>query len=101
MGYTYCSHTECTNTSCFRHQRNATNKVFISIADLLGDCCYQHSNVDDCKESSIRRMALLAAICRGTQKTAYSCDDTCKALCGNDGTCVYCATIADAIEEVL
>jgi hypothetical protein len=45
------------------------------------------------------RERLLVAICRGMQKTIYKCDEVCKAMCGNDGVCVFCATVADAIEE--
>ena len=47
------------------------------------------------------RNDLLAAICRGTQKTNYKCDEVCKAMCGNDGTCAYCSIIADSVEEII
>ena len=107
MSLTYCSRTDCKQEACFRHQKRAPMYTEISIADL-NDGCYLSPEVDDTmtieaikRSQDAARKDLLAAICRGTQKTNYKCNDTCKALCGNDGTCAYCSTIADAVEEML
>lgn len=129
MGKTYCSRTTCMYTDCDRHQCRAPAGVDISIADLndgycfaktdycvQSDCrkvtCKYHQNHMDPKvphdivdldlgcyvgPESMARLKL--AICRGTQKTNYKCDEVCKAMCGSDGHCAYCATIAEAIEE--
>jgi hypothetical protein len=90
---TYCSRVDCVHVGCSRHQDNATDDRDLSIADLNDGLCY------DQKEIKNNRARLLQAICNGTQKTNYKCDAVCKAMCGNDGTCVYCAAIADAVEE--
>ena len=92
---TYCSHIDCSDTECRYHQSKAPKGVDISISDLNDDYCYiptVHNNSRD---------RLLSAICKGTQKTNYKCDEVCRAMCGSDGHCAYCATIADAVEEVL
>lgn len=89
---TYCSRVTCMHEDCSRHQHNIT-KDMISIADLSDGWCF------DEKTSNESRQRLLRAICKGTQKTNYKCNEVCKAMCGNDGVCAYCATIADAIEE--
>lgn len=97
---TYCSQTLCAHLDCVRHQYNAPAGD-ISIADLNDGLCFDPMdfipNDEDFPVSN--RARLLAAICKGTQNTACKCNASCKALCGNDGTCFYCATIADAIEE--
>jgi hypothetical protein len=104
MSITYCSHIDCRHP-CLRNQKFAPKDMDISIADLDNNC-YLSPKVDDAmtiraikRSQDATRNDLLAAICRGTQKTNYKCDDTCKALCGNDGTCAYCSIIADSIEE--
>lgn len=103
---TYCSRTDCRHP-CLRNQKFAPKDRDISIADLDNNC-YLSPEVDDAMTiSAIKRSQdatrndLLAAICRGTQKTNYKCDTVCKAMCGSDGHCAYCSTIADAVEEVL
>jgi hypothetical protein len=93
MSITYCSRITCVHKDCFRHQYNAPEDRNISIADLNDGWCF-----DSPKEPTDRER-LLAAICKGTQKTNYKCNDACKAMCGNDGTCAYCSVIAYAIEE--
>lgn len=102
MDITYCSQTMCAHLDCIRHQYNAPVGRDISIADLNDGLCFDPMeflpNEDDLPENN-RRERLLAAICKGTQKTNYKCNDACKAMCGNDGTCAYCSVIADAIEE--
>lgn len=92
---TYCSHIDCSDTECGYHQSKAPQNVDISIADLNDDYCYIPMVPNNSREK------LLTAICKGTQQTTYKCDDVCKAMCGSDGHCVYCETIADAVEEVL
>lgn len=95
MEMTYCSHIDCIHTDCVRHQDFAPRDRDISIADLNDGLCF------DSKEVRLsERQRLLAAICRGTQKTNYKCDSVCKAMCGSDGTCAYCSIIADSIEEM-
>jgi hypothetical protein len=100
MDKTYCSHTECVQTGCDRHQIGAPSGTYISIADLLSDSCFiskpqQNIGVDVTND----RSRLLAAICRGTQNTNYKCDEVCKAMCSSVGDCYYCASIADVIVE--
>jgi hypothetical protein len=86
----YCMMSDCIKKDCRFHLTRAPEGVAVEATDQdLG--CYVGPNN--------RRKDLLKAICRGTQKTNYKCDDTCKALCGNDGTCAYCSIIADSIEE--
>ena len=97
MGKTYCSLLNCVYTTCSRHQHNAPPGSRISIANLNDGYCYMPNDINYDGEDKYAR--LLLAICRGTQKTGYQCDTTCKALCGNDGGCNYCAFIADAIVE--
>lgn len=80
-----------------RHQAHAPKDHVISIADLDDGYCFMPAR----EAVTDRREKLCAAICYGTQHTAYNCDNVCKAMCGSDGSCAYCATIADAIEEVM
>ena len=95
---TYCSHIDCYyKEDCPRHQIHAPSGIIISIADLDDGYCFVP---EPNKQPSVREN-LLAAICRGTQNTNYACDTVCRSMCGNDGTCVFCATIADAVEEVI
>ena len=95
---TYCSHIDCYyKEDCSRHQSHAPTGIDISIADLNDGYCFVQ---EPSKQASVRE-TLLAAICRGTQNTTYACDAVCRAMCGNDGTCAFCATIADAVEEVI
>jgi hypothetical protein len=96
--FTYCSHTNCYYKDCARHQHNAPKDIAISIADLDDGFCFVPEVIIP-ETVNTDRERLLAAICRGTQKTNYKCDGICKALCGNDGTCAYCSYIADTIEE--
>jgi hypothetical protein len=97
MGKTYCSLTNCTQLDCPRHQSSAPPGSIISIANLNDGYCYIPDIVNQGDENE--RSRLLLAICRGTQKTNYECDEVCKAMCGSVGDCHYCATIADAIIE--
>jgi hypothetical protein len=100
MGRTYCSQTTCINRDCARHQINAPASVeIISIADLNDGLCFTSKEAFVTENTKSNRERLRAAICRSNQRTAYYCNDVCRALCGNDGSCVYCAIIADAIEE--
>jgi hypothetical protein len=92
---TYCSRVNCVHIDCSRHQDNAPNGAIISIADLNDGWCFDEAGETD------DRKRLLAAICRGTQKTNYTCTDACKALCDSNGNCAYCSIIADSIEEVI
>ena len=103
---TYCCRTDCRHETCLRHSRLAPKDRDISIADL-NDNCYLSPEVDDQiylgaikRSQSASRGDLVAAICYGTQHTAYHCDDVCKLICGGGGNCAYCDTIADAIEGV-
>jgi len=107
VSLTYCSRISCRQETCFRHQKRAPLYTEISIADL-DDNCYLSPEVDDAmtieairRSQDATRNDLLAAICRGTQKTNYKCSDACKALCDSNGSCAYCSTIADAVEDVL
>lgn len=94
MSITYCSQMICTHTECSRHQHNAPEDKDISIADLNDGWCF-----DAVTTPSDERNRLLKAICKGTQKTNYKCNDVCRAMCGSDGCCAYCSIIADAIEN--
>jgi hypothetical protein len=99
---TYCSQTLCAQLDCVRHQYHAPLDDNLSIADLNDGLCFTPMEfIPDDSElpGQVSRERLLKAICKGTQKTNYKCDDVCKAMCGNDGTCAYCSTIADAVEE--
>ncbi len=104
MALTYCSHTDCVHLDCARHQHSVNKDSIISIADLNDGLCYSSMfrmpNTSEMPEKG-RREKLLRAICVGTQKTNYKCDDVCKAMCGSNGTCAYCSIIADAVEEVV
>lgn len=107
VSITYCSRTSCRQETCFRHQKRAPLYTEISIADL-NDGCYLSPEEDDKmtieaikRSQDAARNDLLAAICRGTQKTNYKCDEVCKAMCNSDGHCAYCSIIADSIEEVI
>lgn len=97
MGITYCSKFDCAYTSCTRNQCHAPKDDSISIADLCDGWCYMPAE----HEPFNKRKELLAAICRGTQKTNYKCSEVCRAMCGNDGTCAYCSIIADFVEEAI
>lgn len=129
MSKTFCSQTKCMYIDCPKHQYNAPKDRDISIADLNDGLCFTKQDYciqSDCRKTWCRfhqdkidrsrphdivdldlgcyvgpegRDRLMAAICRGTQKTNYKCDTVCKAMCGADGCCAYCATIANAIEE--
>lgn len=106
MSITYCSRISCRQETCLRHQKHVPLYTEISIADL-DDGCYLSPEVDDAmtieaikRSQDAARNDLLAAICRGTQKTNYKCSDACKALCDSNGSCAYCSTIADSIEEL-
>lgn len=95
---TYCSHMECYYRDCVRHQNNAPASKHISIADLDdGFCFIPKYSVDPAFKSN--REELLTAICKGVQKTSYSCANPTRAMCAVNGDCYFCATIADAIEE--
>lgn len=91
---TYCSRLDCAQLVCNRHQAFAPKDRHISIADF-SSACKAYSKLYE------KRNELLQAICYGTQNTAYHCNDVTKAMCGCDGTCAYCATIADAVERVI
>jgi hypothetical protein len=96
---TYCSRFDCINTECARHQSRALGSQSISIADLNDGYCFTQkvlSSLADCMSVNIR-----AAICKGIQNTVHRCDDVCRAMCGIDGSCAFCATLADEIEGVL
>ena len=103
---TYCSRTDCRQDTCTRHQRFAPKNEDISIADFNDNCYLSPETDDKMMLEAIRRSHdaarndLLAAICRGTQKTNYKCDEVCKALCDSNGSCAYCSIIADSIEEL-
>ena len=98
---TYCSQTLCAHLECIRHQYHAPAGD-ISIANLNDGLCFDPMfflpDDGELPKSSCRQR-LLQAICNGAQKTSLSCDSICKAMCGSDGVCHYCETIADAIEE--
>ena len=97
---TYCSHIECYYKDCVRHQHNAPAEENISIADLDdGFCFIPEHRVDPAFKSN--REELLSAICKGVQKTSYRCTNPTRAMCDIAGGCYFCATIADALEEVV
>lgn len=98
---TYCSHTDCCDKECYRHQCHALADRPIIIADLNDGYCFISENINQAVNELNMRQKLLMAICKGTQKTNYKCDEVCRAMCGSDGSCAYCSIIADAIEEVL
>jgi hypothetical protein len=98
MGITYCSHTDCYYRDCTRHQSNAPKDRDISIADLNDGYCFIPESLVTTKHRH-KKERLTSAICRGTQSTNYKCDNPTKAMCDADGSCYYCAAIADAIEE--
>jgi hypothetical protein len=94
---TYCSHIDCYYRDCIRHQCKAPADRSISIADLNDGYCFAPER----PVFKSNREELLAAICRGVQKTNYRCDNPTRAMCDVDGGCYFCATIVDAVEEVL
>jgi hypothetical protein len=94
MEITYCSHIDCVHKDCTRHQIWSPTDRDISIADLNDGLCF-----DVTEKALSKRERLRLAICKGTQMTNYKCNDVCRAMCGLDGTCTYCAILADAIEE--
>ena len=100
---TYCSRIDCCHISCDRHQDKAPKDSDISIADLNDGLCYDSifPQPNNSKEAlaEYSRKRLLEAICIGTQHTNYKCDEICRRMCGSDGFCIYCETIADAIEK--
>ena len=106
MIITYCSRTDCRHETCTRNQKFAPKDRDICIADLNNNCYLSPEADDKMMLEAIKRSQdasrndLLAAICRGTQKTNYKCDEVCKAMCGSDGHCAYCSIIADSIEEL-
>lgn len=90
--FRYCLHNDCIKKTCRFHLCNAPDGEYVEASSQdLG--CYVGPYH--------KRQELLKAICDGTQKTAYRCNDACKALCGSDGNCAYCSTIADSVEEML
>ena len=92
--FTYCIHSDCANNMCMFHINRAPRGYAVTAKDF--------NEESSCFKAAVsKRDVLLAAICRGTQNTQYRCDAVCKAMCGSDGTCAYCAAIADAVEEVL
>ena len=97
---TYCSHGDCYYRDCARHQCHALADMQISIADLNDGYCFIPSHLV-ASATKTRREALLSAICKGTQSTIYRCDNPTRAMCDVDGGCYFCATIADAVEEVM
>ena len=98
MSITYCSHTDCYYRDCVRHQNNAPTDRDISIADLNDGYCF----IPEPDPSfNSKRAKLLSAICKGVQSTSYRCDNATRAMCDVYGGCYFCATIADAIEEVV
>jgi hypothetical protein len=104
MDITYCSKLDCVKVLCPYNQFSAPKGQDISIAER-DDGCYQSAFIHENRRASQiakpARAALLMAICNATQRTSYNCDDVCRAMCGQDGTCAYCATIADGVEEVI
>lgn len=92
--FTYCVHSDCANKQCRFHLNRAPRGYAVTAKDF-------NEEYDCFKAVVSKREEILAAICKGTQKTNYKCDNVCKAMCGNDGTCAYCSIIADAIEEVV
>ena len=92
--FTYCINSDCRKCDCRFHLDRAPRGYAVTAKDFNEEHnCYV--------ASSDRRKELLKAICIGTQKTNYKCDEVYRAMCGNDGTCAYCSIIADAVEEVV
>ena len=91
---TFCIHEGCKNYACWRHIDRAPTGRPISVADLAG--LYNCSCGTPAKD--IARKAMLTAICRGTQNTAYACNDACKAMCDRAGGCAFCEAIANEVE---
>lgn len=91
MDITYCSRISCSRKSCGFHQINAPDGVDISITD--------RGSVAGCYRSDDDHQSLRLAICRGTQKTAYRCSDSCKSLCNSNGDCAFCSVIAEEISK--
>lgn len=90
--FTYCIRSECIEKDCRFHLTRAPRGYAVTAKDFNEE----HNCL---KVVTSMRERLMKAICNGTQKTNYKCDSVCKAMCGSDGVCAYCATIADAIEE--
>ena len=88
----YCILSDCVKKDCRFHLSTAPKGVVVESTDQDLGCYVGPYN---------RRKDLLRAICVGTQKTNYKCSDACKALCDSNGSCAYCSTIADSIEEVI
>ena len=91
--FTYCIMSDCRKKDCRFHLDRAPVGYAVTAKDFNEELgCFV--------APSDKRSELLKAICRGTQKTNYKCDEVCRAMCNDDGTCAYCSTIADAVEEV-
>ena len=93
MGITYCSRTDCLYRDCGRHQNNLPEGDIFSIADFSEDVCYKSTSLES------KRARLLEAICKGTQKTNYSCSDEAQEICFKNGGCKYSKALAEAIEK--
>jgi hypothetical protein len=87
----YCGYSDCIKKGCRFHLDRAPKGVAVEVI-YKDDGCYERP--------SEKRESLLKAICQATQVTGCKCDEVCRAMCGNDGICHFCATIADAVEEV-
>ena len=89
----YCTQENCARLACDYHPtKMPNNRSGLHVYDMNIGCLVEpYTNV-----ATIRQ-----AICDATQLTNYKCDEVCKKMCGNDGNCAYCATIADVVIERL
>ena len=95
---TYCSHIDCYYKDCIRHQSNAPSGRNISIADLNDGYCFVPESLLEVRLSR-KKERLMSAVCKGTQKTNYRCDNITRVACDVNGSCSYCETIANMIIE--
>ena len=89
----YCMYQNCRKKSCRFHLDRAPAGIAVEATSSLNNGCYEGLGK--------KRTELLMAICKGTQNTSHSCDEVCRAMCGQDGICHFCETIADAVEEIV
>lgn len=62
-------------------------------SELWGsEVAYKNGFKDALNEPALRKV-----ICIALQKTNFSCDKNCKKMCGQEGDCAFCGTLAREI----
>ena len=50
-------------------------------------------------KAALEEESLRQAICDSLQTTNFACDEVCKRMCGSDGECAFCGSLARGIRE--